>query len=314
MLSIVIVNWNSGVLLRECIESIQLFCVASVKRVVVVDNGSVDDSLDFLKNWNSEDLRLEVVRNRCNEGFAKACNEGARLASDSKYILFLNPDTRVFSSSFSRPIDFLESSSSKDVGIVGIQLCDEFGRVAHSCSRFPSLRYFAAQAIGLNRFERFKSLSQAMTEWDHLQTRQVDQVMGAFFMIRKDLFEELDGFDERFFVYFEEVDLSFRAFRKGWKTFFLADVHAFHAVGGTSRQVKAHRLFYSLRSRLLYGFKHFSRLDALLLIFLTLCVEPVSRCLLALLRGEIGSVGNTVRGYAMLCKDLPNFLFSRQGR
>lgn len=313
MLSIVIVNWNSGCLLRECLESIDEVDDSAALRVVVVDNGSSDDSISQVGSQSKYKFELVLICNPDNFGFAKACNQGAAAAS-SEFLLFLNPDTRVYPGAFSVPIDYLKRSESSRVGIVGIQLRDERECISHSCSRFPALRFFLAQALGICRFKRFKHLSQAMNDWDHGETREVDQVMGAFFLMRRDLFEELGGFDERFFVYFEEVDLSFRAKQKGWKTIFLADVHAFHAAGGTSRQVKAHRLFYSLRSRLLYGFKHFSRFDAALLLLLTLCVEPVSRCLLALFRGEMDSVRNTIRGYGMLCKDLPKLLFLGQGR
>ena len=123
-----------------------------------------------------------------------------------------------------------------------------------------------------------------MAEWAHDQTQDVDQVMGAFFMIRRPIFKSLSGFDERFFVYFEEVDLSLRAHQAGWRSVYLAEAQAFHAGGGVSRHVKAKRLYYSLRSRILYVFKHFNPFTAMLVLLTTLLIEPLSRSLLAICR------------------------------
>ncbi len=303
MIDVVIVNWNSGFQLRDCLVSLRDFCLGEVSSVVVVDNDSVDESLVALRSEGDWPFELRVIKNSVNVGFGAACNQGS--VGKGKYLLFLNPDARVYANTVKRPLVFLENPVNSKIGIVGVQLRDEFGRVSHSCSRFPKVIFFVSQMFGINRLRRFRRFSQVMAEWAHDETREVDQVMGAFFLIRRELFEDLGGFDERYFVYFEEVDLSYRAFQKGWKTVFISDVHAFHAAGGTSRQVKAHRLFYSLRSRLLYGFKHFSTLNAFLLAGLTLCVEPVTRSLLSLSRGELDSVRNTLRGYGMLYRDLP---------
>ena len=151
-------------------------------------------------------------------------------------------------------------------------------------------------------------LGQAMLEWKHNSTCKVDQVMGTFFLMRHSLFESLGGFDERFFVYFEEVDLSLRARQAGWHSVYIADARAFHAGGGASRQVKANRLFYSLRSRLLYGFKHFTSFKAWLLVGVTLLIEPLTRVLFSLMNGGMDDVRNTLKGYGMLLQDFPRIL------
>jgi len=147
-----------------------------------------------------------------------------------------------------------------------------------------------------------------MAAWDHLTQRPVDQVMGAFFFTRRAIFTSLTGFDERFFVYFEEVDFSLRANQAGWKTVYLTDTQAFHQGGGASQRVKAKRLFYSLRSRLLFGFKHFSVLQAWVLMGATLVLELLSRTLFSLFRGGIEDMRDTWNGYAMLYRDLPSIL------
>jgi hypothetical protein len=105
-------------------------------------------------------------------------------------------------------------------------------------------------------------------------------------------------------MYFEEVDFSFRARRAGWRSVYLAESQAFHAGGGTSRQVKALRLFYSLRSRLLYGFKHFPSWEAWALTAVTCLIEPVTRTLYCLARGDRSGVLNTWKAYRMLYSGL----------
>jgi len=308
MIDIVIVNWNSADQLRQAVESIVAFGGNLVKTVIVVDNNSSDFSLKKLELMGKNlSFSLKLIKNDINRGFGSACNQGAKL-STSDYLLFLNPDTRLFSNSLAAPLNFMRQSINANVGICGIQLMDEFGHVSRTCSRFPSVRLFASQAFGLNKISWLSSWSQHMGEWNHDIERDVDQVIGAFFFIRHSVFEQLQGFDERFFVYFEEVDVSYRALQAGWRSVYLVNAQAFHAGGGTSQQVKAARLFYSLRSRLLYGFKHFSRFSAWALLVVTLLVEPFSRAIFSFLRGGEQDIKNTIKGYGMLYQELTEIL------
>lgn len=303
MLDIVIVNWNSGDQLRACIDSIAKYNCGLVCSVLVVDNGSVDGS-EVMADGS---LKVTLIRAGANLGFGKACNLGAHHAK-GEYLLFLNPDAALYPETLSKVLAYMQGLVNKNVGICGVQLLDEAGHVSRSCARFPSVAVFAAQALGLNKLPWFRAWSQHMGEWAHDTTREVDQVIGAFFFIRRSVFEALNGFDERFFVYFEEVDVSYRARQAGWRSVYLASAQAFHAGGGTSQQVKAARLFYSLRSRLLYGFKHFSPLQAWALVGVTLLIEPVSRSIFSLLRGGLEDVRNTLMGYGMLWRALPAIL------
>jgi GT2 family glycosyltransferase len=307
MLDIVIVNWNSGVQLQDAITSIAKFGVRRVNKLIVVDNNSSDDSL-MMVEANGTDLPfpLRIIRNLANLGFGAACNQGASQA-DSEFLLFLNPDTVLFEDTLSKALTYMQDPANTRVGICGVQLLDVQTRISRSCSQFPSARRFIAQAMGLDRV--FPKLGHFMTEWDHRETREVDQVMGAFFLVRRAVFVALGGFDERFFVYFEEVDFSRRARDRGWRSVYLASAQIFHAGGGTSRQVKARRLFYSLRSRLLYAFKHFSWAGAMPVMFATLLVEPISRSVLALLHSSWSGLNETWAAYGMLWRWLPQWLF-----
>jgi hypothetical protein len=275
----------------------------------VVDNRSTDNSLTGI---DALGVPVRLIRNSDNLGFAAACNQGAWNTS-SDYLLFLNPDTKLFKNSFSVPIAVMEQPSNQTVGICGIRLIDKFGEANRHCARFPTPLSLAVTSTGLDKMMPSAGLGHFMTEWDHLSTQVVDHVIGAFYLVRRKVFNELHGFDETFFVYLEDLDFSFRARARGWLSLYLADACVFHAGGGTSRQVKAERLFYSLRSRLLYAFKHFSALGAWLVFATTLVLEPVTRTIFALARGAWADVGHTARGYRMLLGHLPSVLRVARG-
>jgi N-acetylglucosaminyl-diphospho-decaprenol L-rhamnosyltransferase len=243
-------------------------------------------------------LPVTVVANRENRGFAAACNQGAA-GSDARYLLFLNPDTILLPGALEKPLEFMESGGSGDVGICGIQLLDENGGVARSCSRFPTTLMFLSKMLGLDRILPAAIASQPMAEWDHRTDRDVDQVIGAFFLVRRDLFELLGGFDERFFVYFEEVDFSLRAAAEGFRTHFLSEARAVHRGGGCTDQVRARRLSYEIGSRCAYAWKNFSRPSAVLLVAASLTLEPLVRLAASILRGPPGSFGETLDGFRM---------------
>nr|WP_028322903.1 glycosyltransferase family 2 protein [Desulfatiglans anilini] len=295
MLDIIIVNWNAGKQLRNCVLSVQKFASGSVGRIIIVDNGSTDGSLDEVESLAGVDF----IRTGKNLGFAAACNIGTAKSS-SPYVLFLNPDSRVYAKSLSVPLQFLERAENAKVGICGIQLVGQSGKVSRTCARFPTFGRLIVSSLGLSRLPTFLGSGIHMNDWDHAHTRRVDHVIGAFYMIRQEVLRACDGFDERFFMYFEDLDLSRRARLAGWDSWYLTEAQAFHAGGGTSRQVKTDRLFYSLRSRLLYALKHFSMFQAWFLIVITATVEPFTRTFYCLALLDIAGVRNTWSAFKML--------------
>jgi GT2 family glycosyltransferase len=303
LVDIIIVNWNSGDQLSYCIDSVCLQHDITIGRCIVVDNHSTDGSEAFLEH--AENILL--IKSGHNRGFGAACNLGGR-HSTSDYLLFLNPDAAVFPGTVERALAYMQDPGNADVGICGVQLVDEGGHVSRTCARFPTVIGFLAHATGLDKY--FPSLGQSMAEWPHDNIREVDQVMGAFFLVRRALFNLLGGFDERFFVYYEEVDFSYRAHLAGWRSVYLADAQAFHAGGGTSNQIKARRLFYSLRSRLLYAAKHFNKVNFALVLLATLLIEPLSRSALSLARRSWLSLKETWQGYTMLWRWLLQWLLN----
>jgi GT2 family glycosyltransferase len=284
--------------LSDCIKSIKSasHCGFNLKKIVVVDNASDDDSLIHASQEYSENLR--IIRNKKNKGFSAACNQGAEFSTEG-YILFLNPDTRLFDNSLSDPVGFMEDSNNSSIGICGIRLVDEDGCYAASASRFPTLRVIAGKAMGLSRAFPNAFPSQIMSDSELSESRFVDQIIGAFFLIRSSVFFECGKFDERFFVYYEEVDLSLKAKSLGYGSFFISNVMAYHRGGGCSSQVKASRLFYSLRSRLLYAKKNYSKLEYCCTVFLT-AVEFSLRIIQSLFKGSMTNFKNTVLGYLKL--------------
>ncbi len=309
LLDIIIVNWNAGILLRKCLDSITLTSREGyeLSRVVVVDNASSDKSVTDLEDLA---LPLSILHNKRNLGFGAACNQGAK-GSKADYLLFLNPDTRLFNKSLSEPINFMNKSYNQHVAVCGIQLKDDSGSIARSCVRFPQPGTFLNKILGLDKLDLGFLKTYKMHDWDHAESREVDHVIGAFYLVRRSVFNRLQGFDEQFFLYLEDLDFSYRVTQIGMSSFYLAEAQAYHKGGGTSEQVMAKRLYYSLQSRILYGFKHFSTKSALGLMFGTLLLEPLLRVVNALFKGSISMVKETMHGYAMLWVQLPMLIMDR---
>lgn len=300
--SIVIVNWNAGTMLSQCLNSVQraLEFFGGIGEAIVVDNASSDGSA---KGLTFSGIDLRVIENSENRGFGAACNQGAEIAR-GKYLLFLNPDAVLESDSIAGALGAINSTEYGNVGVCGIQLIDESGCVARSCARQPTVWHFVASSLGLDRL--FPAASYVMREWGHDSIRVVDHVIGAFYLLRRDVFTAVGGFDERFFVYLEDLDLSVRLKAAGYLSLYFSGVQALHKGGGTSEKIKAKRLFYSLRSRIQYAFKHFSQVGAWCVLASTMLVEPFSRLVHCLLRASGEDAKHTLEAYGMLIRALPD--------
>jgi N-acetylglucosaminyl-diphospho-decaprenol L-rhamnosyltransferase len=288
---VVIVNWNTGEHLRECLVSIGRSQRRNfdLGRIVIVDNASHDDSLHGVEDLP---LPIRVVRNSANRGFGAASNQGAREGS-SEFILLLNPDARVFRDTIDLTVAFMHDPSNAAVGICGARMVNEDGTDEFSCWRFPTFWMWAAKITGLAHFFPGSIELQRMTNEEVGGSSVVDQVIGAYNLIRRPVFESLHGFDERFFMYLEDVDFALRARDFGYSSYFLADVPVHHVGRVSSEQVRARRVFYLLRSRTEYARKHWPRWQSRLLAALILFVEFPVRCGVA-----VAGRGGTVREVA----------------
>jgi N-acetylglucosaminyl-diphospho-decaprenol L-rhamnosyltransferase len=300
VLDVVIVNWNTGGCLRACLASVAA-ATASVPlgRVVVVDNASTDGSADDLP----ASLPVTVVRNDDNRGFAAACNQGSRLGS-ARYVLFLNPDTVVDPEAPAAAVRFLDSSEGASFGICGGAVVRADGRPGISASRFPTLGNVATGVLGLDRVAPALAPPRHLPAGALTRSRPVDQVIGAFFLIRRSLLDRLGGFDERYFLYYEEVDLCLRARALGLGTHYLAEARLTHVGNVSARRSGGRALYHSLRSRTLYAFGHWPRSHGYALVALTVAVELPARLARAVLRGRAADIGDLGRAAGLYLRFL----------
>lgn len=274
---IVIVNHNSGGHLRACLASVAAARLAKhrISRIIVVDNASRDGSDADLFGDN---LPLIVRHEPCNIGFGAACNRGAAMGN-APAVLFLNPDVTVSKDAIEMAVSTLLSRD--DVAIVGGRLC--YGgapRPSRMC--FPTAKHLIAKSVGLHALfpKRFP---------DHFDLPQhhsgdSDAVIGAFFLVRRTAFAAVGGFDERFFLYYEEIDLAQRLHAAGWRCFYHAGITASHA-GGVCAQTNS-RLSrqHARRSRTIYAKRYFSRRQAFAVALTSYTIEPILRGTQALFR------------------------------
>ena len=295
MLTIVIVNFYSEQLIKNCVDSIIKSENLEKPNIVIVDNGSKTSILNDLEKEGV----IQLIKNPENKGFGKACNIGAKLG-DSKYLLFLNPDTKVYNKSLVNAINFLENNSS--ITVLGCKQVDENNRIHRSCARYVSLPRYLNKLLRLNKVFPKIFKGWHMSDWDHNTSSYVDHVIGAFYLIRREDFVNVDGFCEDYFVYYEDLDLSKKITDVGGKIYYNADIEIFHEGGGTSQNVKAERLFYSLDSFLLFSKKHLNYISYLIIAFFVLFIEPFLRLFSQIIAlNKIGFL-EIIKSYKMLYK------------
>lgn len=231
-LSIIIVNWNTKDLLSQCIESIKTHSKRISFEIIVVDNFSSDGSPEMVERKFPEVI---LIKNKENEGFGKANNQGLSTAR-GKYILFLNSDVVVNENCLDEMFDFMETNL--DVGASSCKLTFPDGGLQHSCRKFPSFKTFLPMLIGLRSFFPNMKIFRdyLMLDWDHSDVKEVDQIMGSFMFVRKDVLNQIGFFDERYWMYFEEVDLCLRIKKASWKIVHYPYVSAVHFLSKSSEQ------------------------------------------------------------------------------
>lgn len=254
-LSVIIVNYNVRHFLEQCLFSVQKALASINAEVIVIDNNSGDNSIEYLK---PKFPSVQFVSNMENAGFTKACNQGFRL-SKGKYILFLNPDTLVPEDCFQHCIGFLESHP--DSGALGIKMLDGSGRFLKESKRgLPSPMTSLYKLFGLSGlFPRSKIFSKYyLGNIREDQSHEVDVLAGAFLMVKREVFEKINGFDEIFFMYGEDVNLSYRIKKLGYKNYYFSDSSIIHFKGESTRKNSLNyiRLFYGSMS--LFVRKHYS--------------------------------------------------------
>lgn len=249
--AVIIVSYNCREALRQCLRSLPAV------RTVVIDNASADDTVAMLADFPA----ITTIANRTNLGFAAACNQGIT-ATTEPFILLLNPDTD------HPPIAELAAclTAHPEVGACGPRILNPGGTPQVSCRRFPTLPRMALAELGLRQF-------YYVTTPD----LDVDQLMGSCLMLRRAALDKVGLLDERFFVYFEEVDLCLRLHRGGWRVCYLHGATVNHTGGQSSRTDRAASLRYRYRSLFEFYRKHYPAWHR----YVLKCVVQVA----ALLRG-----------------------------
>jgi N-acetylglucosaminyl-diphospho-decaprenol L-rhamnosyltransferase len=261
-LSIVIVSYNVCDLLADCLDSIRADGVRITGRdtgppdgaqaeVIVVESGSSDNTAAMLREsypW------VSVIEPGRNTGFAGGNNLGIA-ASRGRYALALNPDTRVLDGALATMIDYMDAHP--DVGALGPGLLNPDGTIQPSRRRFPTLwTALCEDTVFMPLAPRRMFDRYFMRDTDDAETVEVDWVQGTALLARREVIEQVGGFDEQFFMYSEEVDWQRRIKAAGWRIVHLPDAQVIHLGGKSSEQVGARRDIYYHTSKASYFAKH----------------------------------------------------------
>ncbi|MBC7187554.1 MAG: glycosyltransferase family 2 protein [Calditrichaeota bacterium] len=259
-LSIVIPNYNTRDLLAVCLRSIFSTAEGIEVEVIVVDNASSDGSVGLV---SGQFPQVRIVQNSTNVGFARAVNQGLRLAQGD-YLLMLNSDTELKPGALLHCLEFLEKHTK--AGAVGCRLINPDGSLQPSCESFMSFAGILWEALLLDKLFPHSRLFGRMhlTYFTYDRLEQVDYVKGAFLMTRRATIDDVGLLDERFFFYGEEQDWCYRAKQKGWEVWFTPEATVVHYGGGSGDPV-APRIFVQLhKSRYLFYQKHHQPLSSAL--------------------------------------------------
>ncbi len=255
--AVVVVSYNTRDVLRDCLQSVR---AAAPREVIVVDNGSTDGSVEMVRSEYPE-ARLIASENR---GYGAAANTGIR-ASTADYALLLNSDTILRPASVRAIETYLDAH--REVGLLGPRIVNPDGSLQRSCFPFPTPVTALLGETGLGYFIRFIPVvrDRYPRTWKHDEVRPMPWVLGAVLAIRRRAFEAVAGFDESFFMYFEETDLCYRLWRAGWEVHFAPVTEIVHLGGASTRQYAAAMRLQFYRSMGHFYARHYppSKLRAL---------------------------------------------------
>lgn len=264
-LSIVIVNYNVKYFLEQCLLSVRKAVKDLDTEVFVVDNNSVDSSVEMIAKKFPE---IILIKNRENAGFSKANNQAIKKAK-GEYILLLNPDTVVEEDTFFKIIDFMDAHP--EAGGLGVKMLDGKGKFLPESKRglpTPAVAFY--KVFGLARlFPHSKKFGQYHLGYlDKDEVHEVDILSGAFMLLRKKALDKAGLLDENFFMYGEDIDLSYRITEAGFKNYYFPQTRIIHYKGESTSKSSVNyvRVFYN--AMIIFAKKHFSQKNAKLFSFL----------------------------------------------
>ncbi|VVO02403.1 glycosyltransferase family 2 protein [Pseudomonas fluorescens] len=283
-LDVLVVNYNTAKLLQPMFDALRQSNSADLTRYLVVDNASADNSLERLESVCPEALLLV---NENNVGFGRANNQLVEHLQ-GKYALLINTDAFVAADTLKKTLDYMEAHP--DCGVLGVRLVGREGDLQPSCRYFPTPLNVFLSRTGLERFFPVVKRVDDM-DWDHASVRECDWVPGCYYLIRREVIDQIGLFDPRYFLYYEEVDHCKRVKQAGWKVVYYPDTTVVH-IGGESAKTVVELNAVSrqipkmqIESELLYFRKHHG-LPGLALHMFLVCLGDLILALKALLKGR----------------------------
>ncbi len=263
--SIIIVNWNTKKLLRDCLTSIYEQTRSIDFEVIVVDNFSSDDSTKMVR---AEFPKVILIENKENRGFAAANNQAIAIAQ-GRYILLLNSDTVVLDKAIEKTLSFADDNPK--AAALGCRVFNPDGTIQTTCFMFPSILNMILSSTYLYKLfpgSKFFGREQ-MTWWDRNDIREVDVVTGCFILVRRQAIEQVGILDERFFMYGEETDWCYRMKKNGWKIMFTPVGQIIHYGGQSASKTPVTMIIQLRLSILKFIKKHYGRPSVFLARLLT---------------------------------------------
>jgi len=250
--SVVIVNWNTREILRDCLRTVYEQTREVEFEVIVVDNASADGSADMVRTAFPRAL---LLANSTNRGFAAANNQGLEVAK-GRYVLLLNSDTLVLDGAIDQTVRFADAHP--EAAATACRVLNRDRTWQPTCFLFPSAFNLLLAALYLNKlFPRNRICGrERMTWWDGQDTRAVDVVTGCFILVRREAIEQVGVLDETYFMYGEEADWCYRFRKAGWKVLFTPTARIVHLGGASSAQLKGPMCLQLRASILLFLRKH----------------------------------------------------------
>jgi len=261
-MGVAVVNYNTRDHLHACLASVT---AAGAREVVVVDNGSTDGSAEMVRR-DFAGVLLHV--DHSNPGYGAGANRAIALCA-SPYVLLLNSDTLLRPGALAALARYLDEHPR--AGVVGPRLVNLDGSLQPSCRAFPSPLVPLHRQESLGRVARHLPLlgDRYLAAWPHTHARVVPWVVGAALALRREAMDAVGGFDESFFMYSEEIDLSYRMRRHGWETHFAPVTDVVHAGGASTKQYHAAMSAQLFLSSLHFYERHFSGARLAQAVFMT---------------------------------------------
>lgn len=258
-LSIVIVNYNVEYFLEQCLHSVYNALKNIEGEVFVVDNNSVDDSNDMVRQKFPQAI---LIANKENLGFSKANNQAIRM-SKGEYVLLLNPDTVVEEDTFEKVVSFMDENP--DAGGLGCKMIDGKGKFLPESKRgLPTPQVAFYKMIGLSRiFPKSKKFGRYHLGYlDNDEVNEIEILAGCFMLMRKTVLDKVGLLDEDFFMYGEDIDLSYRIILGGYKNYYYPHTRIIHYKGESTKKSSVNYVFVFYNAMIIFARKHFSEKNA----------------------------------------------------